>query len=178
MISLGGAGGAVLVGIVAPLVLPANFELVGGLVLCALLLLWQVRRLHPVFIVLAAAAAIAAIGCGVWAVQEFYDRRDRREAEFLRCAARDRVGRDEPSNHRRSLIHGTILHGTQFQAPDLKDRADVVLHADLRHRPAVSSPLHPRKDPLKVGVIGLGTGTIATYGAKGDTYRFYDINPT
>ena len=37
--------------------------------------------------------------------------------------------------------------------------------------------LHPRKDPLKVGVIGLGTGTIATYGAKGDTYRFYDINP-
>jgi spermidine synthase len=37
--------------------------------------------------------------------------------------------------------------------------------------------MHPRKDPIKVGVIGLGTGTIATYGAKGDTYRFYDINP-
>ena len=32
MISLGGAGGAVLVGIVAPLVLPAYFELAGGLV--------------------------------------------------------------------------------------------------------------------------------------------------
>ena len=26
-------------------------------------------------------------------------------------------------------------------------------------------------------MIGLGTGTIATYGAKGDVYRFYDINP-
>ena len=37
--------------------------------------------------------------------------------------------------------------------------------------------MHPRKDPIKVGVIGLGTGTIAVYGSKGDTYRFYDINP-
>jgi spermidine synthase len=26
-------------------------------------------------------------------------------------------------------------------------------------------------------VIGLGAGTIAAYGRKGDTYRFYDINP-
>jgi len=31
--------------------------------------------------------------------------------------------------------------------------------------------------PIKVGVIGLGTGTIATYGNKGDIYRYYDINP-
>ena len=26
-------------------------------------------------------------------------------------------------------------------------------------------------------MIGLGAGTLATYGAKGDVYRFYDINP-
>src|SRR6185295_12405098 len=31
--------------------------------------------------------------------------------------------------------------------------------------------------PIKVGVIGLGTGTLAAYGRKGDTFRFYDINP-
>jgi SAM-dependent methyltransferase len=28
-----------------------------------------------------------------------------------------------------------------------------------------------------VGVIGLGTGTLAVYGTPGDLYRFYDINP-
>jgi spermidine synthase len=28
-----------------------------------------------------------------------------------------------------------------------------------------------------VGIIGLGTGTLAAYGSKGDVYRFYDINP-
>jgi spermidine synthase len=37
--------------------------------------------------------------------------------------------------------------------------------------------MHPRKNPIKVGVIGLGAGTIAAYGSKGDVYRFYDINP-
>jgi spermidine synthase len=37
--------------------------------------------------------------------------------------------------------------------------------------------MHPRTTPLKVGVIGLGAGTLAAYGAEGDVYRFYDINP-
>jgi spermidine synthase len=36
---------------------------------------------------------------------------------------------------------------------------------------------HPKRGNLKVGVLGLGTGTVATYGTAGDTYRFYEINP-
>ena len=31
--------------------------------------------------------------------------------------------------------------------------------------------------PLRIGVIGLGIGTLAGYGRKGDVIRFYDINP-
>ncbi len=31
--------------------------------------------------------------------------------------------------------------------------------------------------PLNMGVIGLGAGTIAAYGEKGDVIRFYEINP-
>lgn len=30
---------------------------------------------------------------------------------------------------------------------------------------------------VRVGVIGLGAGTIASYGRTGDQYRFYEINP-
>lgn len=30
---------------------------------------------------------------------------------------------------------------------------------------------------MRVGVIGLGTGTLATYAKPGDVYRFYEINP-
>jgi spermidine synthase len=30
---------------------------------------------------------------------------------------------------------------------------------------------------MRVGVLGLGVGTLAAYGQTGDTYRFYEINP-
>ena len=37
--------------------------------------------------------------------------------------------------------------------------------------------IHSKQDhPVRVGVIGLGTGTIAAYGRPGDVYRFYDID--
>jgi len=29
---------------------------------------------------------------------------------------------------------------------------------------------------MRVGIIGLGTGTLAIYGKQGDSYRFYEIN--
>jgi SAM-dependent methyltransferase len=176
MLSLGGAAGAVLVGIVAPLVLPAHFELIGGLVLCALLLLWQVRRLHLVFIGLAAAAVLTSIGCGVWAVREFYDDVIVTKRNFYGVLRVTEWGADDASSHRRSLIHGSILHGTQFLSPDLKDQP-TTYYTRTSGIGRLLESLNPRKDPLRVGVIGLGAGTIATYGAKGDTYRFYDINP-
>jgi hypothetical protein len=34
---------------------------------------------------------------------------------------------------------------------------------------------HPR--PMRVGLIGLGTGTLAAFGRPGDYFRFYEINP-
>jgi spermidine synthase len=40
--------------------------------------------------------------------------------------------------------------------------------------------LHPRRRaalPLRVGVVGLGTGTLAAYARPGDEFRFYEINP-
>jgi spermidine synthase len=34
-----------------------------------------------------------------------------------------------------------------------------------------------RSGPIRIGVIGLGTGTLAAYGQPGDVIRFYEINP-
>jgi hypothetical protein len=31
--------------------------------------------------------------------------------------------------------------------------------------------------PVRIGVVGLGAGTLATYGRPGDWYQFYEINP-
>ena len=88
MVSLGGALGSVLVGIVAPVVLSANFELALGLVACAALLAWQVRRDPPVFGALAIVATVTTVGCAIWGIDEFYDATDRHGTQFLRRAAR------------------------------------------------------------------------------------------
>ncbi len=175
MISLGGAGGSVLVGLVAPLVLPAYFELAGGLVLCALLLLWQVRRDHAVFGVLGLVAAVVTIGCGVWAVREFYGNTTIATRNFYGVLRVQEFGQGD-EYRRRSLVHGSIMHGTQYQSPDYLSQPTTYYTQSSGIGRLIES-LHPRALPLKVGVIGLGAGTLATYGAKGDVYRFYDINP-
>ncbi len=175
MISLGGAAGSALVGIVAPLVLPAYFELAGGLVLCALLLLWQVRREPAIFGVLALAAAVMTVGCGAWGIREFYEGTIVTMRNFYGVLRVQEFGAND-SNHRRSLIHGTILHGTQYLSPESR-REPATYYTRTSGIGRLLESLHPRTTPLKVGIIGLGAGTLAVYGAKSDVYRFYDINP-
>jgi SAM-dependent methyltransferase len=174
MVSLGGAIGSAVVGILAPMVLPADFELPAVLVLCAFLLLWQSRREPMVYPVLAIAAVVSTVGCGVWGVLEFYDTVIVATRNFYGVLRVQESGEGEDKH--RSLVHGNIMHGKQYLRPDLKREATTYYSQNSGIGRLVES-LHPRKDPLKVGVIGLGTGTIATYGAKGDVYRFYDINP-
>ena len=174
MISAGGALGAVLVGIVAPLTLPAYFELSFGLIVCAGLLLVQVWRDPAVFRALAGAALIGALVSAVLSIQRFFD-----DAIF---ATRDFYGVlrvlevNSGPYARRSLVHGTILHGTQYLAPDLRRQPTTYYTATSGVGRALES-MHPRVAPLKVGVIGLGTGTLAAWGSRGDVYRFYEINP-
>ena len=175
MISLGGAIGSALVGVVAPLVLNAYFELAFGIVLCAVLLMWQVRREIIVMRVLAVAASLTATGCAVWGIQEFFDATILSTRNFYGVlrVQESGIGTDEA---RRSLIHGTIMHGNQYLSPAFK-RQPSTYYTPTSGIGRVLESLHPTKNSIKVGIIGLGTGTIASYGAKGDVYRFYDINP-
>jgi len=175
MISLGGALGSALVGIVAPLALPAYFELAFGLVVCALLLLWRVRRDGAVFATLAVAAAAATIGCAAWGLVEFYDSTIYSTRNFYGVLRVQESGSDDLTRHR-SLVHGTILHGSQYQGPAFRRQPSTYYTTTSGLGRALES-MHPRLAPLKVGVIGLGAGTIAAYGSKDDVYRFYDINP-
>jgi SAM-dependent methyltransferase len=175
MISAGGAFGSALVGIVAPLILPAYFELAFGLVICAGLLAFQMRRAHAVFVTLAIAALLFTLGTQVWQIKEFYGNTVLAVRNFYGVLRVQEFETGGPSHHR-SLIHGTILHGTQYLAPELL-QTPTTYYTQTSGIGRVLESLHPTTRPIKVGIIGLGTGTIATYGAKGDIYRFYDINP-
>jgi hypothetical protein len=175
MISIGGAVGAVLVGIVAPLVLPGYFELAAGLALVALLLLWQVRHEPPVFGVLGVVALLTTVACAIWGVAEFYTDAITASRNFygvLRVQERGTEG----LNQRRNLMHGTILHGNQYLDPEVR-RQPTTYYTATSGIGRLLDSLHPRKEPLRVGIIGLGTGSLAVYGTRGDVYRFYEINP-
>src|SRR5215470_8930281 len=119
MVSLGGAVGSALVGLVAPIVLPAYFELAFGLVACAALLVFQVRRQHMVFAALAGASLLFALGSAIWSVWDFYDYTVLATRNFYGVLRVQEFGRGASAFHR-SLIHGTIMHGTQYFDPEFE----------------------------------------------------------
>ena len=78
----------------------------------------------------------------------------------------------------RCLINGTIIHGCQFALRDFASLPTTYYGKKSGVGLAMTS-LREKKgqQPLHIGSIGLGVGTIATYGKKGDTIRFYELNP-
>ena len=73
-----------------------------------------------------------------------------------------------------AMIHGMTVHGIQF----LNDRTRSTTYFVKDSGVGLLLDNYPRADKgLHVGVLGLGAGTLATYAQRGDTYRFYEINP-
>ena len=78
----------------------------------------------------------------------------------------------------RSLANGMINHGEQFLDPHRAMTPTTYYGPQSGIGLAIreAQGRSPRAT-VHVGVIGLGTGTLAAYGRAGDVYEFYDINP-
>jgi hypothetical protein len=86
--------------------------------------------------------------------------------------------RDYPEDHQFSLMHGRIEHGFQLQDKEMRHWPVSYYGPDSGIGQAMLN--HPRRldhEPMRIGVIGLGTGTMAAHGRQGDTIIFYEINP-
>ena len=179
MVSIGGALGALMVGVIAPLTLPAYYELeisIVALAAMATFMMW--RRAHFAVLIAGGMVTIFAAAAAIFTVLEF--------REDVLVMTRNFYGTlrvkqyDPPSveYRRRSLIHGAILHGDQYMDAPYNRSATTYYKtkSGIGRILLLKGKLAPDK-PRKVGIIGLGTGTIAVYGGKADTYRFYDINP-
>jgi hypothetical protein len=73
-----------------------------------------------------------------------------------------------------ALRHGNIVHGFQYQAPQ---RARLVTGYYGPHSGANIAIRNWPQRPMRVGLVGMGVGTLAALAQSGDVYRFYDINP-
>ncbi len=172
-LSLGGALGGILVGLVAPRVLPSFYELGIGFVVIALLVALLLRQRRIMLL----SALLFAAGFAVMLGQQVSN--DLRSARLLernfygRLLVRD-VPLDDGVTLRR-LLHGAILHGEEYLNGS-RSRQPTTYYGQSS---GIGRVLMASAGgaPRKVGVVGLGTGTLAAYGQPGDRFRFYDIDP-
>ena len=81
--------------------------------------------------------------------------------------------KNEPLSHYFLLQHGRITHGLQFADPVQAAWPISYYGKDSGIGLAVEAlPARSRR----IGVVGLGTGTMAAFGRAGDSLRFYEIN--
>jgi len=178
MVSLGGAAGAVLVGLLSPLVLPAYFELEIALVAIGAMAIYLMRKMRWFYLVPAAVVTAFTAGAGGYAIHQYVDNTMVLTRNFYGTLRVREYGNPDEKSYHRALVHGGILHGEQYMQPEYRAAATTYYKTSSGiGRSILLKQQLKGATAIKVGVIGLGTGTIATYGRKGDTYRFYDINP-
>ena len=176
VVSAGGVLGGVLVGIVAPVTLPGYLELEIAIVVIAVLaLLVNLDRPVPIMamIALVIGGTFAAL---VYRIQTFTEDTvhiERNHYGVLRV--KENTSRiDEGDVKYRSLVHGSILHGEQYLSEKYRRSATTYYKTSSGIGRAL---LSLEGKAARVGVIGLGAGSLAVYADADDTYRFYDINP-
>jgi len=181
----GGAAGGIFVGIAAPLIFPTYVELSLAMTGCTALMLfvffrdrsWVLHGGRPrwawlsllggaLTLVVALVFLFYRTLVGVEAIHRNFYGVTRVKLKPIDAAENDYVCQ---------LIHGRTLHGQQFTRQDKillpttyygeKSGVGLVLR---NHRSGRSK---------RVGVVGLGVGTLSVYAGKGDYFRFYEINP-
>ena len=187
-IAAGGALGSIIVVVIAPYIFQRFWEFQLSLVTCGFLLLtvvfldkesWFYRRpaLRVLLYVVIATFAFQGYTYGmalihrdpgtrvVFRVRNFFG---------VKTGLQDRFGN--------WLLHGQIRHGVQLKDAVMHDEPTLYYKRQsgvgliLEHYPGFAEEGGKRR-ALRVGVVGLGAGTLAAYGHPGDYFRFYEIDP-
>jgi hypothetical protein len=191
MVSLGGVVGGLFVNLAAPVIFNGFWELQVGILICWLMVLVLLlgNRNSPIYqgenkmiiqmwlLVMGIIAILSyesynSTQVGVILVKRnFYGVFRVRQVAF---------GEDELET--RMLSHGITTHGFQFTDPERRDQPTAYYGPGSGIGLTISNINQVLSNPsdrsgLKVGVVGLGVGTLAAYGQSGDTFRFYEINP-
>ena len=184
MIALGGALGGLFVALIAPHVFSGFYELPIGLAACACVVL-AVLRADPESVLAGPWKRPAPLGAALLtlAVMGYLGFIIRETGKNTRVMMRNFYGglrvfddtADDTDDPVRRLMHGTITHGDQYLAPSLQGRPTTYYGPHTGVGRAIRQL--QQNGPVRVGVIGLGTGTLAAYGRAGDYFRFYEINP-
>jgi hypothetical protein len=177
MVALGGALGGTFVGLAAPYLFSGYYEFPIGMALTAALavvVVWT-RVSIPWRVAMAVALAGYLVFLGVvvrddvkgytLSVRNFY-------GQLRIWDDNDDFDLSAPS---RMLLHGTIIHGQQMR--DQPYRRQAVSYFCPESGIGRLMRAGVAGVPRRIGILGLGCGTLAAYGRPGDTIRIYEINP-
>jgi len=179
MIAAGGAAGGVFVAVVAPRVFNDDYELSFSLIAMFVLVFTVIykdpdgfKRRYRELWLKATVFTVTLLSVLTIAVIVAAAKNAIKMRNFYGTLAVSTIG--EGNNQFKQMLHGVIMHGTQFLAPDRKSVPTAYYGTDSG---AAAGVLLTRTRPTqRVGVVGLGVGTMASYCRPNDYYRFYEIN--
>lgn len=172
----GGAVGGLLVGLLAPRLFSTLFEWKLGLGISTAGALaaagWGARGFLRAHVNLAALLLVAAsLGVAIQAalLASYADRLES-VRNFHGVVAVDRT------SNTRDLVHGRVLHGRQYV--EERHRGTPMAYYVPGSGAGRVLEFYRARPEMKVGVVGLGVGTLAAYADyASQTVRFYEINP-
>jgi hypothetical protein len=185
-IAVGGAIGGIIVAVVAPNLFLVLQELQLGLVLCCLLFLTTVFN-DPVSRMRKAryrwAWAVSVIGVVLMAAWTWFlatgllSNTVYTDRDFFGLVRVKELGRADPATpHRMEMYSGTTLHGLQLLGPELRRMPTAYYGPTTGAGVLLSAYGSPRG--RRVGMVGMGVGTLSAYGRPGDVFVYYELNPS
>jgi len=174
-VAAGGAVGSAVIAIACPLMFRANYDIAlafGATAVAGLLAMWRLG--WPTRVVW--AAAVVGMGMALGAMHTAYHQNTTALIRNFYGPLRVEKSLFPPQAFTvRMLMNGSVEHGTQWFAPEFRQEPTTYYGRESGVGLALANCCAGR--PKRVGVIGLGVGTLAVYGQTGDWFRFYEINP-
>lgn len=180
----GGAAGGFLTGVVAPRLFPFYLELhlamLGSYVLLLVVCFRDANgplyrgkdRLIWSTLLLGFIALAGSLGAEIGMTIHYAYRISRNFYGVLRINERHP---SSPEEHTFELAHGGTLHGFQYVDPTRR-RWPTTYYGE-NSGVGLALRLHHAGQPRRIGAVGLGVGTLASYGKSDDSFDFFEINP-
>jgi len=186
MTSIGGAMGGVFVTLVAPLLFKGYWELIiaFGLVLALVLALFVTRnstnpelRQRFIFNIMVSLTILLVVAFSLYGLlgkNAYGDAFQGRN--FYGVVRVKEVNPNDPIWQGYNVSHGVTIHGLQYSAPGM--RGIPTTYYSRQSGIGLAMLNNPKYGHgMRVGLLGLGIGTLTAYGQPGDNYRLYEINP-
>ena len=182
MVSIGGAFGGIFVSLIAPLIFNGYWEFFVGLAMAIAILLTVIRadptkditaRARFVFVVFALVTVMLTL------LSTFFSGALYSKRNFYGVIRVRQIVPDGSAEIANVMSHGITVHGLQFLL-DVKSSNIPTTYYVPNAGAGLAILNHPKyghDQHMRVGLLGLGVGTLVSYAQPGDVYRLYEINP-